>query len=68
MQLLQARSTIQDPLPNIIDDPLDDLAFASRAAIYLEKKGLNHRAVVQCLIEEFELDQETAEAVASLAA
>jgi hypothetical protein len=29
---------------------------------------LDHRAVVKCLIEEFELDRETAEAVASLAA
>ena len=68
MQLLQTRPTLQDPLPDIIDDPLDDLAFAERAAVYLDKKGLNHRAVVQCLIDEFELDRDTAEAVASLAA
>jgi hypothetical protein len=46
----------------------EDLAFAGRAALYLDKQGLDHRAVVKCLIEEFELDRETAEAVASLAA
>ena len=49
-------------------DRSEDLAFAGRAALYLDKQGLDHRAVVKCLIEEFELDRETAEAVASLAA
>jgi hypothetical protein len=49
-------------------DRFEDLAFAGRAALYLDKQGLDHRAVVKCLIEEFELDRETAEAVASLAA
>ena len=48
-------------------DP-EDLAFAERAALYLDKQGLDHRAVVKCLIEELELDRATAEAVASLAA
>ena len=51
----------------IVGDP-HDLAFAGRAAMYLEKKGLDHRAVVQCLIDEFELDRGTAEAIASMAA
>jgi len=70
MKLLQSTSTLSttDTLPNILDDPTPDLAFAERAAIYLDKKGLDHLAVVQCLIDEFELDRETAEAVASLAA
>jgi hypothetical protein len=49
-------------------DHSEELAFAERAAVYLDKQGLDHRAVVKCLIEEFELDRETAEAVASLAA
>ena len=49
-------------------DEQHDLALAERAALYLEKQGLDHRAVVRCLITEFELDSETAEAVASLAA
>jgi hypothetical protein len=49
-------------------DRSEDLAFAGRAAVYLDKQGLDHPAVVKCLIEEFELDRETAEAVASLAA
>jgi hypothetical protein len=47
---------------------VDDLAFAERAALYLDQKGLDHREVVQCLIDELDLDLETAEAVASLAA
>jgi hypothetical protein len=68
MQLLETRPTVQDPLPDILEDAIADLAFAGRAAVYLDKKGLNHRAVVQCLIDEFELDRATAEAVASLAA
>ena len=49
-------------------DPADELAFAERAAIYLERQGLDHLAVVRCLIDEFKLDRETAEAVAELAA
>jgi hypothetical protein len=49
-------------------DRSEDLAFAERAALYLDKQGFDHRAVVKCLIEELELDRETAEAVASLAA
>ena len=45
-----------------------DLAFAERAALYLERHGLDHDAVVRCLVDELELDVDTAEAVASLAA
>ena len=49
-------------------DPAEELAFAERAAAYLDKQGLDHRAVVRCLIDELELDLATAEAVADLAA
>lgn len=45
-----------------------DLDFASRAVIYLEKNGLDTDEVVECLIDEFELDRETAQEMASLAA
>ena len=45
-----------------------DLEFASRAVVYLEKKGLGVDEVIDCLIEEFELDRETARAIASVAA
>ena len=56
-------STLEIPV-----DRADELAFAERAALYLEKQGLNHEAVVRCLVDELELDEETAEAVAALAA
>ena len=49
-------------------DEQHELALAERAALYLEKQGLDHRAIARCLVTEFELDNETAEAVASLAA
>ncbi len=49
-------------------DPNQDIAFARRAAVYLDRQGLGEHAIVQCLMEEFELDRSTAEAVASLAA
>jgi hypothetical protein len=45
-----------------------DLDFASRAVIYLVKNGLVIDEVVECLIDEFELDRETAQELASLAA
>jgi hypothetical protein len=45
-----------------------DLELAGRAVIYLEKHGLDRESVVRCLIEEFELDRETAKAVVALAA
>ena len=53
---------------DIPDDPERELALAERAAEYLDKQGLDHLAVVRCLIEEFELDVQTAEALADLAA
>lgn len=70
MQLVQSPSilTATKSMPKILVDPIEDLAFAGRAALYLDRKGLDHLAVVQCLINEFQLDRETAEAVASLAA
>ena len=45
-----------------------DIEFATRAVIYLEKKGLRTEEVVECLIDEFDLDRETARRLASLAA
>jgi len=45
-----------------------DMEFAERAAIYLDRQGLDADAIVRCLMEELELDRNTAEAVASLAA
>ena len=56
------------PLLEVPVTPADELAFAERSALYLEKQGLNHQAVVQCLIDELELDLATAEALADLAA
>lgn len=58
--------TITKPMPR--QDRAQDLALAERAARYLEQQGLERNAVVQCLIDEFELDRETAEALAGLAA
>jgi hypothetical protein len=45
-----------------------DLAFAGRAVIYLEKSGLDVEEVVDCLMDEFDLDRDTAIELASLAA
>ena len=45
-----------------------DLELAGRAVTYLERQGLDEEAVIRCLIQEFELDRETAKAVAALAA
>ena len=53
---------------DIPDDQQREMALAERAAAYLDKQGFDHLAVVRCLVEEFELDVETAEAVADLAA
>lgn len=52
----------------VVQEPNQDIAFARRAAVYLDRQGLDEYAIVQCLMEEFELDRSTAEAVASLAA
>jgi hypothetical protein len=49
-------------------DHAEELAFAQRAAAYLDHEGLDRPAVVRCLIEELQLDADTAEAVAALAA
>ena len=70
MQFPQSTQTLRSTMTpsRTSADRSEDLAFAERAAVYLDKQGLDHGAVVKCLIEEFELDRETAEAVASLAA
>ena len=52
----------------ITRDPDVDMALAEGAALYLTRQGLDHQAIVRCLIEEFELDQATAEALAGRAA
>lgn len=49
-------------------DEAEELAFAERAVTYLEKQGLDHKGIVACLMEQLELDRETAEALAKLAA
>ena len=56
------------PLMEIPATSADEIAFAERAALYLEKQGLDHQAVVQTLIHELDLDLETAEALADMAA
>jgi hypothetical protein len=56
------------PLLEIPVTSADELDFAERAVLYLEKQGLDHESVVQILVSELELDQETAEALADLAA
>ena len=68
MQIPESIHPLRPNYASLAPDRSADLAFAGRAALYLDKQGLDHRAVVKCLIEEFELDRETAEAVASLAA
>jgi hypothetical protein len=45
-----------------------DLDFATRAVVYLEKRGLDEDEVVDCLMHEFDFDRETARELASLAA
>jgi hypothetical protein len=60
-------------LPEITDewslsDLERDMAFAARAALYLESQGLDHSAVVQCLIDEFDLDRDAARELALMAA
>ena len=63
MLLQSTQMTFESP-----DDHERELALAERAAEYLDKQGLDHLAVVRCLVEEFELDVQTAEALADLAA
>jgi hypothetical protein len=49
-------------------DAMEELAFAERAVTYLERQGVDHKGIVMCLMKELELDRETAEALAKLAA
>jgi hypothetical protein len=55
---------ITSPWSAIPEDPMRDLALAQRAVSYLEAQRLDHGAVVQCLIDELDLDLETAQALA----
>lgn len=57
--------TATTTIPRDIDP---DMALAEGAAQYLTRNGLDHQAIVRCLVEEFELDRATAEALADLAA
>lgn len=59
MKRPQYTTTIEDPR---------DTAFAERVVVYLERKGLDLEAVIRCLMDEFELDRETATELATLAA
>lgn len=45
-----------------------DLEFATKAVVYLEKKGLEFEEVIECLMDEFDLDRETARRLALVAA
>ena len=64
--------TVDDFIPplNVTfeDDREHDLELARGAVTYLSTKGLDRRAVVACLVDEFDLDDATAEELASLAA
>jgi hypothetical protein len=42
-----------------------DLEFARKAVDYLEKKGLGPDEVIDYLVEEFNLDRDTARALAA---
>jgi hypothetical protein len=55
---------IPSPWSAIPEDPMRDMALAERAVSYLETQKLDHSAVVQCLIDELDLDLETAQALA----
>ena len=56
------------PLLEIPVTSADEIDFAERAVWYLEKQALDHESVVQILVSELDLDLETAEALADLAA
>ncbi|MET0564831.1 MAG: hypothetical protein ABW021_00095 [Acidimicrobiia bacterium] len=49
-------------------DRQSDLEFARKAVEYLGKKGLGPEEVVDYLVEEFNLDRDTARALAVIAA
>jgi len=71
MPLVRPRLPIDlDDYTEVATEEFDvaELQFASRAVLYLEKQGLDEEAVIKCLIEELELDRDTAEALAKLAA
>lgn len=48
-------------------DPDLDMALAEGAAVYLTRQGLDHEAIVRCLIDEFELHRMTAHTLAEFA-
>jgi hypothetical protein len=59
--------TTTETIP-LTTDPDQDLALAEGAAMYLTRKGLDHEAIVRCLVDEFDLERATAEALADLSA
>ena len=64
--------TVHDLIPpldvTLEDDRQHELELARGAVTYLATKGLDRRAVVACLVDEFDLDDATAQELASLAA
>ena len=54
------------PGPWVVEsaDPGRDRELAEQAVTYLRLRGLDDGAVVQCLRDEFEIDQPTAETIA----
>lgn len=66
------QTTVHDLIPPLIvsfeEDPQHELELAERAVIYLATKGLDRRAVIACLVDEFDLDDATAKELASLPA
>jgi hypothetical protein len=71
-RLQEATMTVHDMIPPLIVNPEEDrqheLELAQRAVTYLATQGLERRAVIACLVDEFDLDEATAEELASLAA
>lgn len=56
--------------PSIVsfeEDREHELALAEQAVTYLAMQGLDRRAVIACLVDEFDLDDTTAEELASVA-
>lgn len=47
-----------------VPDPGRDMALAQQAVTYLRERGLDEQAVVQALRDEFEIDVDTATAIA----
>ena len=60
--------TLPRPMVSLEEDRQHDLELAERAVTYLRTQGLDRRAVIACLIDEFDMDIATARELATLAA